>query len=118
MGALLDAVLVISFAAMGRSSHAREATLGGLWETSWPFLAGLAVTWIIIAAWRAPFAVLRTGLPLAAGTLVVGMLLRWASGQGTALPFVLVAAGTLLLMLVGWRLVAAACTALRPSRAR
>jgi hypothetical protein len=35
------------------------------------------------------------------------MLLRAASGQGTALPFIVVATLTLLLALVGWRVVAA-----------
>ena len=115
--ALLDTVWVTGFALTGRASHAREATLGGLWETSWPFLTGLALSWLIARAWRAPAAPLRSGLPLAVGTLVIGMLLRAAVGQGTALPFVLVAAGTLLAGLVGWRLIAA-LVSLRGKRAR
>lgn len=106
LAAGLDAVLVVAFAAAGRSSHARDETIAGLWQTSWPFIAGLAVCWIALLVWRKPIAPLRSGLPLALGTVLVGMLLRIASDQGTALPFVLVALATLTLLLVGWRLLA------------
>lgn len=104
---LLDAAFIVAFAAAGRSSHARSATLAGLWETAWPFLAALTVSWLITAAWFRPTSPLWPGLGLWVGTLAGGMALRAVAGQGTALPFVLVAAGTLLLFLVGWRLVAA-----------
>lgn len=107
LAAALDVVLVIAFAAAGRGSHAREASLVGLWQTSWPFLAGLAICWVALLVWRRPIAPLRSGLPLALGTVLIGMLLRIVSGQGTALPFVLVALGTIALLLVGWRLLGA-----------
>lgn len=102
----LDALLVIVFAAIGRGSHEREATLAGLFETAWPFLAGLAVSWLIALAWRRPAAPLRTGVPVWIGTVALGFGFRALSGQGTALPFVVVATLTLCLLLVGWRLVA------------
>ena len=41
-----------------------------------------------------------------AATVIGGMLLRAASGQGTALPFIIVAAVTLLVLVVGWRVIA------------
>ncbi|WP_449278737.1 DUF3054 domain-containing protein [Leucobacter sp. GX24907] len=104
LAAGLDIVLIVVFAAAGRGSHARESTLEGLWQTSWPFLAGLAIGWLVLLVWRRPIAPLRSGLPLALITVLGGMLLRIASGQGTALPFVLVAVGSLTLLLVGWRL--------------
>lgn len=103
----LDAVLVIVFAAIGRGSHARDATLAGLFETAWPFLAGLAVVWVLTVAWKRPLSVLTTGIPLWIGTVAFGMLFRALSGQGTAIAFVIVATLTLALLLVGWRLVAA-----------
>lgn len=102
----LDAVLVIVFAAIGRVSHGEDALLG-LWTTAWPFLAALAVGWLLTRAWLAPAAPVRTGLGVWAITVAGGMLLRAASGQGTALAFIIVAAVTLLVLLVGWRLVAA-----------
>jgi hypothetical protein len=103
----LDAILVVAFAATGRASH-DEDLFAGLWTTAWPFLAALAMGWLITLAWRAPTAPMRTGLGIWAVTLVGGMLLRAASGQGTALPFILVAAVVLLVALVGWRVIAAA----------
>jgi hypothetical protein len=50
---------------------------------------------------------------IALSTLVMGMLLRLTSGDGAALPFVLVATGVLTTGLVGWRAVHAAVLARR-----
>ncbi|MCR2763489.1 DUF3054 domain-containing protein [Microbacterium sp. zg.B48] len=100
-----DVLLVVAFAAFGRASHESDV-FAGLWQTAWPFLAGLALGWLVTLAWRAPSAPVRTGLGVWAATLVGGMLLRTASGQGTALPFIVVAAVTLLVALVGWRVLA------------
>lgn len=108
----LDAALVVAFAAIGRASHDDGGTgvLGeggvGLATTAWPFLAALGVGWLVALAWRRPSAPLRTGVPVWLVTIVGGMLLRALSGQGTALPFVVVATLALLALLVGWRLLA------------
>lgn len=103
---LLDAVVVTVFAVIGRASHAEGLDAGGVWGTAWPFLAGLGVGWLAARAWRHPAAVWPTGVLVWTVTLVVGMLLRLASGQGTAAAFVVVAALTLGLFLVGWRAIA------------
>lgn len=108
-----DALLVLLFAGLGRSEHARAATLAGLFETAWPFLAGLAIAWVAALAWKRPLAVVRSGLPLWIGTVLVGMLLRALTGAGTALPFVIVAAVTLGAFLLGWRALAALIAKLR-----
>nr|WP_127795405.1 DUF3054 domain-containing protein [Agromyces sp. LHK192] len=108
----LDVVLVVAFAASGRASHA-EDVLAGLWQTAWPFLAGLVIGWVVTLAWRAPAAPVRTGLGVWVATLVVGMLLRAVSGQGTAAAFIVVATVVLLAALVGWRLIAALVRRLR-----
>jgi hypothetical protein len=102
----LDVMLVLAFAAIGRASHG-EDWLVGLGMTAWPFLVGLVAGWLITRAWRAPAAPVRTGLGVWAATVVGGMLLRSASGQGTAVAFIVVATLTLCLFLVGWRLIAA-----------
>ena len=102
---IVDVVLVESFAALGRASHDSDV-FGGLWLTAWPFLVGLGIGWLVTLAWRAPLAPVRTGLGVWAATVIGGMLLRAASGQGTALPFIIVATLTLLVLLVGWRLTA------------
>ncbi|WP_440311759.1 DUF3054 domain-containing protein [Leucobacter chromiireducens] len=110
---VLDVALVLLFAGLGRGSHAREATLIGLLETAWPFLAALALSWILCGAARRPIALLRTGLPVWLGTVAIGMLVRWLSGGGVALAFVLVTLGTLGVFLLGWRLIAMLIVRLR-----
>lgn len=108
IGALVaDIVIVIVFAIIGRASHGEALSLGGIATTTWPFLVALLVGWAALFAWRAPMRPVRTGLPLWAVTLAGGMLLRVASAQGTALPFIIVAGVFLLVTLVGWRVVAA-----------
>ncbi len=103
-----DAVAVIVFAAIGRASH-DEGVLGpggsGLLQTSWPFVVALVAGWLVTLGWRHPLAPLRTGLGVWAVTVVGGMLLRALSGQGTAPAFIVVAAVTLFVLLVGWRVV-------------
>ena len=99
---VLDTVLVVAFSALGRASHDSDV-FGGLWQTAWPFLVGLALGWLVTLAWRAPLAPVRTGLGVWAATVIGGMLLRAASGQGTAPAFIIVATLTLLVLLVGWR---------------
>lgn len=111
-----DIVIVIVFAIIGRASHGEALDLGGVATTAWPFLAALLVGWAALFAWRAPVSPLRTGLPLWAVTLAGGMLLRVASAQGTALPFIIVAGVFLLLTLVGWRVVATLVGRRHPAR--
>ncbi len=104
---LIDALLVIVFSWIGLVQHHGGATLPALAETAWPFLVAMAIGWVVSLAWRAPAKPLRVGLPVWAITVAVGMVLRALAGGGTAAPFVIVAAVTLLLFLVGWRTVAA-----------
>lgn len=116
---LVDVVFVVVFAGIGRATHDGDV-LGpggsGLATTAWPFLAGLLLGWVVSLAWRRPAAPVRTGLPVWAVTLVVGMLLRALSGQGVAAAFIVVAGITLLLFLVGWRGIAALLARRRVSR--
>jgi Protein of unknown function (DUF3054) len=99
----VDIVLVVVFALIGRSSHAEELTVAGVWATAWPFLAALVGGWLIAMAWRAPLAPVRTGLAVWVVTVAGGMLLRGVSGQGVSIAFVLVAAIVLGAFFVGWR---------------
>jgi hypothetical protein len=110
---VVDAVLVVVFAVVGRSSHAEGLDVAGVWGTAWPFLAGLGVGWLTARAWRHPLAVWPTGVIVWATTLVVGMLLRLATGQGTAVAFIVVAMLTLAVLLLGWRAIAWAAIRLR-----
>jgi hypothetical protein len=88
---VIDLLLVGVFAVIGRLSHYGTLTAGGWWTTAWPFLAGTLVAWVVLVLTRRPPAAIGSGLVLWAGALVGGMLLRQASGQGTATAFVVVA---------------------------
>ena len=113
---VLDAALVVVFAAIGRANHDRgvlgEAGLG-LASTAWPFLVALALGWLVCLGWRRPLSIVRTAVPVWVVTVAGGMFLRAVSDQGTALPFVIVATVTLLVLLVGWRLIAAVVRRMR-----
>jgi hypothetical protein len=107
---LIDVACVVVFCTIGRRSHAEGITLGGVTETAWPFLTGTAVGWLATRAWRRPTALTPTGLGVWIGTVVVGMLLRKLTSQGTALSFVVVASVATAILLLGWRGVAAVRT--------
>src|SRR5690606_18914430 len=55
LAAAIDILAIGAFAASGRSSHAETLDAAGLWRTAWPFLAGLAVVWLVAFVWRRPF---------------------------------------------------------------
>jgi len=101
----LDAALVLVFVLIGRASHDENPVLGAF-VTFWPFLAGLVLGWLVTRAWNAPFAIVRTGLPVWASTVVVGMLLRLLSDQGVQVSFAIVTAVVLGVFLLGWRSIA------------
>ena len=106
-----DAVLVVVFAALGRSSHGE--TLTGALSTAWPFLVGALVGWLVCRGTRRPASVLPTGVCVWLCAEVGGMVLRALTGQGTALPFVVVSFLVLGLLLVGYRLALLALQRLR-----
>lgn len=107
VAAVLDALLVIVFAAMGRRSHAEGLTLAGVAQTAWPFLAGTLAGWVVGSlTLSAPARSLTFAVVVVVATVVVGMLLRVVSGAGTAASFVLVATAVLTVLLLGWRLIA------------
>ncbi|HYN29173.1 MAG TPA: DUF3054 domain-containing protein [Dermatophilaceae bacterium] len=107
VAALLDAVLVVVFAAVGRRSHAEGLDLAGTARTAAPFLAGAVAGWAValLTLGSGPRS-LVFGLVVVVATVVIGMLLRVVLGDGTAPSFVVVATTFLTVALLGWRLVA------------
>ena len=106
LAVLLDVCCVLVFVIIGRASHTKGEMLGGIASTAWPFLAGLALGWVLSRAWLRPFALLPAGVIVWLVTVALGMVLRVVSGQGTAVPFIVVALAFLGLFLLGWRLLA------------
>jgi hypothetical protein len=111
-----DAVVVIAFVVIGREDHGFVSDLSDYLRIAAPFLLGLAATIAVTRAWRRPTSPV-TGLALALGTVMVGMLLRrFAWDQGTATAFVLVTGAFLIAGMVGWRLLVLGYVRIRPSR--
>jgi len=106
VAALVDVCCVLIFVVIGRASHTKGETLGGIASTAWPFLAGLAAGWLAARAWRRPLALWPAGVTGWLCTVALGMVLRVVSGQGTALAFIGVALAFLGLFMLGWRLLA------------
>jgi FtsH-binding integral membrane protein len=117
---LADCCCVLAFVIIGRASHdaAGGESVGGIASTAWPFLAGLALGWLLTRAWRRPVALLPSGLGAWLSAVALGMVLRVVSGQGTAAAFVGVALAFLGLFLLGWRLVARVVVRRRPLTGR
>lgn len=105
----IDAVLVIVFCIIGRLSHEKGifGDIPGLVGTIWPFLAALVVVHAVALALRVPAQKVIPGVLVWIVTVGGGLALRAVSGQGTAVPFIIVATITLALFLIGWRLIAA-----------
>ena len=104
---------MILFATIGRASHGEALSPGGLLRTGTPFVLGLVVGWVIVVTARVAALRWLAGVVLWASTLIVGMVVRYFTGQGVAVIFVIVAACFLALTLIGWRAVAAAIRAVR-----
>lgn len=104
---VLDVVCVVIFAVAGRSSHGGVHGVADVAGVAWPFLVALVVGWMIVGGTRrdAP-RTLGDGVIVYVATLAGGMLLRGATGGGTATAFILVAAGFLGATLLGWRVLA------------
>ena len=102
IAAAFDAGLVTAFVAIGRRNHDEDPGVIGLLSTAAPFLVGLVVGWLVAKAWDDPMPI-RKGLIIWPITVVVGMIGRQLTGDGTAPSFVIVATLFLGVTLVGWR---------------
>jgi Protein of unknown function (DUF3054) len=107
-----DVLAVLVFAAVGQSSHAEVVNALGVLSTAVPFLLGLLVGWLAARAWRTPLR-LPVGVAVWGGTVVVGLGVRAAFAHRLPLTFVLVAAASLAVLLLGWRAVARLAAAAR-----
>jgi hypothetical protein len=102
---LVDAVLVLLFAAVGRASHAEGVTAGGVALVAWPFLVALGVGWLLARLRGAWPLSLTGGVLVWLVTVVVGLALRVATGGGFAVSFGVVTLVVLGAFLLGWRAV-------------
>lgn len=104
---VVDLVLVLVFAVIGRASHGEDPI--GFLITTWPFVIALLVGHALAA-----LVPMRPHRPWSLGwgavawivTVAGGMLLRVATGDTAETPFIVVATLVLGVFLLGWRLIA------------
>lgn len=105
---IVDVVLVLIFAAIGRASH--DENPAGFLLTAWPFLIALVVGHLLAALLpgrpRRPWSLLW-GVVVWIVTVTGGMLIRVLSGDTAEVPFIIVATLVLGVLLIGWRGIAA-----------
>jgi DUF3054 family protein len=106
LAAAADVTAVVVFAASGRAFHDAGADLLGFLGTVAPFALGLFVAWAAPSV-RAHPVRLRSGVVVLVGTAVIGLALRAAFTGRLPLSFALVAGGSLAVLLLGWRGIAA-----------
>jgi len=114
----MDLAAVLVFVMIGRAVHTDGLTVAGVASTAWPFVSGLVVGWFVVGVRRDDVTSLGGGLPVWISTVVLGMVLRVVSGQGTAFAFIVVALGFLGATMLGWRALLAGSRRLRPRRVR
>ncbi|MFT4085589.1 MAG: DUF3054 domain-containing protein [Gordonia sp. (in: high G+C Gram-positive bacteria)] len=112
LAAVLDLVALIVFVAIGRSSHDEAFSPAGFANTLWPFLTGAAIGWAVSYIISRdhdfePGRLVPAGVIVWPSTVVIGMILRVISGQGTAVSFCVVASIATGVFLLSWRAVAA-----------
>ena len=98
----LDLILVAVFTIIGRASHSEGLSLGGIWQTAWPFLIA-AVIGSLAGSRLGGHSWWRQGLIVWVVTVVGGLILRLLGGQTAAPGFVAVTGVVLALFLIGWR---------------
>ena len=120
--ALVDALAVLVFAAIGRQSHEEGSgsvpyIAGQVVGIAAPFLVGALLGALLARSWRDPLA-WRSGVAVWVGAVVVGMLLRWAFVDRPPLSFIVVATVSLAVLVLGWRGAVLGIMRLRGRRAR
>lgn len=103
---LVDVLVVLTFAVVGRASHAEGLSVLGVLAVAWPFLAGLLGGWLVAGGLiRVAMSSVRGGAVVWVTTVLAGMTIRALTGLGTAPAFVAVATLTLGVGLMGGRLI-------------
>lgn len=104
--AVIDLVLVVIFAVVGRASHAEGLSIPGIAHTAWPFLAACLLGWIVVGLLDDHGYGPRAALVIWLVTVLGGLGLRILAGDTAEVAFVLVATLVLFSSFFGWRLVA------------
>ncbi len=89
---IVDLLLVVVFAVIGRMSHAEGLSLAGIVTTGWPFVLGLLFAWVLVTLFRwKPWRPFPAGVFVWIVTVGGGMLLRLMIGDTAEVAFIIVA---------------------------
>jgi hypothetical protein len=89
---IVDLLLVVVFAVIGRMSHAEGLSLAGIVTTGWPFVLGLLLAWVLVTLFRwKPWRPFPAGVFVWIVTVGGGMLLRLLIGDTAEVAFIIVA---------------------------
>lgn len=110
---VLDVAAILVFVVIGRAAHHHGESAAGVLSTAWPFAVGLVLGWLLVSLGRLSPGSWRGGAVIVPVVVAVAMVLRVVAGQGTAIPFILVALAFLGLFMLGPRVLAAAARRLR-----
>ena len=114
---VLDAALIVLFAALGRRTHDEGSAVVGTLHVAAPFLLGWAVGAAVARLDHDPLSARRAVLAWVIA-LPVGFALRALDGRGLAFGFVVVALVFTAATLLGWRALVALWATRRARRAR
>lgn len=103
---LVDLLLVMVFATIGRANHGEGLSPNGVFNTAWPFLVACLVGWAVMLIRKRDHLGIGAGLFVVFITWAGGLFLRVTSGDTAEVPFIIVAGLVLLLFLLGWRVLA------------
>lgn len=104
---LADLACVLVFAYAGKSSHEAADSDWVVLAIVWPYASAVVLAYLaLLLRRRHPDRVWPEGAVVVAVTYVLGMLLRVVSGRGIAVGFLVVAAVSMALTMLGWRWIA------------
>lgn len=101
--AVVDILLIILFALLGRREHEHGLDLGGILWTALPFIIGYLVMLAVSRPWKTISSLWPTGVLVWLGTVALGIATRLALNSTAAVSFVMVATIVLGLFLMGRR---------------
>lgn len=113
----LDLMLILAFAAWGRTSHGNGLDAGGVLLTAAPFAVACLLGWAAIRGWRAPQAIWPSGVVIWLGTAAGGLAIRALFDGGVDVAFQVVTLLVLAIFLLLPRALAATALSVRKSPA-
>ena len=106
-----DVLVVLVFVVAGRATHDESMAVGGVLDTAWPFLVGVAGGWLGIFLGRMQPWTMPAAAMMVFKTVVLGLVLRSIiQGDATEVPFALTTTAILGVLFVAWRVAARALT--------